>query len=48
MEIAKTVVTTLDVIIAVALFYSVDKKQRKSIGVGAVLFVAANALLMWS
>lgn len=47
-QILKTVTTTVDVLAALLIFFvGVDKKDRKTIGLGIVAFIAANILAMW-
>ena len=45
--IVKTVLSTIDVVLAVLMIVSSDKETRKTIGIGVALWVALNITAMW-
>ena len=45
--IAKTVISTIDIILVILMIASADKHTRKTIGIGAAIWVALNITAMW-
>ena len=45
--IAKTVISTIDIILVILMIASSDKQARKTIGIGAAVWVALNITAMW-
>jgi len=45
--ITKTVISTIDIILVVLMIASSDKQTRKTIGIGAAIWVALNITAMW-
>lgn len=45
--IVKTVITTIDALIAIALIYNLCENNQQNIGTGVAIFTTLNILAIW-